>query len=283
MNPRRLLPLLLLLLTVSCERDIPSVEPVRGDELVVEGWIDAGGHPFVSVTTTLLSPDEPEEVEGLMALMVRDAEVYVSDGTRTVRLTGGLSADFFPPYLYTTDEITGEVGKTYTLTVIHDGTTAVAETTIPEKTGLDSLEVFLTEDGVYRIFAGFTPDPGKCYGFFSRGSEDLFGYLPVFLGFINGADVSGPQTVSVTRGSGMTSIKEYKTGYDPGETVLIRFCTMDKGMYDFWNTFQQLTGVSFFLTFPSTFDNLPSNMTGAYGYWAGYGTAAYELTIPGSV
>ena len=76
------------------------------------------------------------------------------------------------------------------------------------------------------------------------------------------------------------AIKEYKTSYEPGETVLIRFCTMDQGMYDFWNTFQELTGVSFFLTFPNNFDNLPSNMQGAYGYWAGYGTSAYELTIP---
>ena len=280
MKRRILPPLLLLLLTASCQRDIPSAEPVRGDALVVEGWIDEGGHPFVSVTNTLLLPDEPQEVSALAGLMVRDAEVYVSDGSQTVQLTGGISADFFPPYLYTTDKITGEVGKTYTLTVHYDGMTATAETTIPEKTELESLETVLTEDGVYRIFAGFTPESDQCYGFFSRGSEDLFGYLPVFLGFINGADVSGPQTVSVTRGSGLTSIKEYKPGYEAGETVLIRFCTMNPEMFRFWDVFQQLTGISFFLTYPNHFENLPSNMTGAYGYWAGYGTASYSVTLP---
>ena len=34
------------------------------------------------------------------------------------------------------------------------------------------------------------------------------------------------------------------------------------------------------MTYPTNFSNLPSNMTGAYGYWAGYGTATYSVNIP---
>ncbi len=280
---RRLLPILLLLLLSACDvMDIvaPENEAIRGDGLVVEGWIDEDGYPVVSVTTTLRRPDEPQPVSSLAGLVVRDAEVYVSDGTQRVQLTGALSLESFPPYVYSTRLMKGEVGKTYTLTVSYKGKEATAETTIPEKTELTSLDVFRTEDDVYRIYAVFDPDPEACYGFFSKGSGDTFGYLPVFLGLVDGSVVSGPQTVSVTRGSALTSLKEYKPGFEPGDRVDIRFCTMNRDIYRFWETFQQLTGISYIMTYPTNFSNLPSNMTGAYGYWAGYGTATYSVNIP---
>lgn len=280
---KRLLPILLLLLLAACDKMdtlAPENDAIRGDGLVVEGWIDEDGYPVVSVTTTLRRPDEPQPVASLAGLVVRDAEVYVSDGTQKVQLTGSLSLDAFPPYVYSTSLMKGEIGKTYTLTVSYKGMEATAETTIPEATQLTSLDVFRTEDDVYRIYAVFDPDPEACYGFFSKGGEDAFGYLPVFLGLVDGSVVSGPQTVSVTRGSALTSLKEYKPGFEPGERVDIRFCTMNREIYRFWETFQQLTGISYIMTYPTNFSNLPSNMTGAYGYWAGYGTATYSVNIP---
>ena len=273
----------LLLLLTACEMLVPLTDgkPVSGGELVVEGWIDEGGCPVVSVTTTLIRPDEPREVRDLLGLLVRDAEVVVSDGGTSCTLKGRFTNDFFPPYVYTGDGIVGEAGRTYTLTVRHGEMTATAATTIPPKTELDGLEVIETEDGVQRIYAEFTAVPGRCYGFFSKGSEDEYGYTPVFLGFINGSRTSGPQTVSITRGSGLTSLKDYKPGYESGETVSVRFCTMDYETWHFWEVFEQLTGVSYIMTYPTSFENLPSNVEGAYGYWAGYGTVTREVTLPG--
>ena len=279
---KRLLPLALLLSFTACGLDVTTSADIaiRGDGLVVEGWIDDGGYPVVSVTTTLRRPDEPQQVSALAALVVRDATVTVSNGSEEVPLSGALSLDAFPPYVYTTQRMRGEAGKTYTLTVTYDGKKATAQTTVPAKTELSSLEVFRTEDKQYRIYAGFDADPDACYGFFSKGSQDTFGYLPVFLGFIDGAVAQGPQTVSVTKGSGLTSIKDFKPGFEPGDEVSIRFCTMERDIYQFWDAFQQLTGISYIMTYPTNFSNLPSNMTGAYGYWAGYGTAAYTVTVP---
>lgn len=281
---RRVLIILLTAVVMSaCEVAdlIRPVDPaIRGDELVVEGWIDEGGYPIVSVTTTLQRPDEPKEVRGLLALVVRDAAVFVSDGTTTWPLQGSLTGDFFPPYVYTTTQMKGEAGKSYTLTVHYAGKVATATTTIPEKTELDTLEVVETDDGVPRVYASFTALEGRCYGFFSKEKSESFGYLPVFLGMVDGNAASGPQTVAVTRGSGLTSIKDYKPGYQPGETACIRFCTMPREIYQFWSDFQSLTGISYIMTFPSSFDNLPSNVEGAYGYWAGYGTSLYEISIP---
>lgn len=280
---RVLLPFAVLMLLQGCEvidLFVPAQPAISGDELVIEGWIDEGGYPVVSVMSTLLRPDDPQYVKGLMSLVAKEAEVTVSDGTRTWQLSGAYNLNYFPPYVFSTQDVKGEAGKTYTLSVKYKGLTATAETSIPPKTELDSCEIIEMDDGILRIYATFTPEPDRCYGFFSKGSEDQFGYTPVFLGFIDGASVSGPQTVSVTRGSGLTAIKDYKPGYQPGETVSIRFCTMDPEMYRFWKMFEDVTGVSYIATYPTSFDNLPSNVSGAYGYWAGYGTTVYSVTLP---
>jgi len=281
---RYLLLLLLPFMTCACEVVdylVPDTS-VRGDDLVVEGWIDEGGYPVVSVTTTLRRPDEPQKVSKLASLVLTDARVTVSDGTQTVELYGGLSQDFFPSFIYTTTLMKGKAGKTYHLEVVHGEKRVTGETTIPARTELNTIEAVQAEDGVWRVMAGFTPDPAGCYGFFSRGSNDSFGYLPVFLSQVDGSIATGPQTVAVTRGSGLTNIKDFNPGFEPGEQVSVRFCTMGREMYDFWDKFGQLTGISYIMTYPSVFDNLPSNLTGGYGYWAGYGTSVYEIVIPES-
>lgn len=283
---KRLLSILLPLLALtSC--DVVSLfdgsetgKDLRGDRLVIEGWIDEGGYPVVSVMTTLVRPDEPRETKELMGIVIRDAEVSISDGTSEWALSAALSYEFQIPFVYSTREMTGEAGKTYTLTVRYEDMTATAVTTIPPKTELDDLSVMEMEDGVQRIYASFTPSADACYGFFSRGSGDSFGYSPVFLGFVDGAIVEGPQTVSITRGYGLTSIEDFKPGYDAGETVLVRFCTMERAIFSFWQMFEELTGISYIMSYPTSFVNLPSNVSGAYGYFAGYGTSVYSVTLP---
>lgn len=285
---KRLLPILILLMLTAC--DVISImegsiagRDLRGEQLVIEGWIDEGGYPIVSVMTTLVRPDQPRDTKDLMGIVIRDAEVSINDGTGEWPLRGVFSYDFQIPFVYSTREMTGEVGKTYTLTVRYGDMTATAVTTIPPKTELDELSVQEMEegDGIQRIYARFTPAADACYGFFSRSVDDAFGYTPVFLGFVDGALVEGPQTVSITRGYGLTSIENFKPGYDPGETVLIRFCTMERDIFSFWKMFEEVTGISYIMSYPTTFSNLPSNVSGAYGYFAGYGTSVYSVTIPG--
>ena len=256
---------------------------LRGEGLVIEGWIDEGGYPVVSVMTTLIRPDEPRETKELMGIVVTDAEVSISDGTNEWALTNALSYDFQIPFVYSTRELRCEAGKSYRLSVRYEGKEATAVTTIPPKTELDSLEVEEMEgeeDRVFRIYASFTPSSECCYGFFSKGGNDQFGYTPVFLGFVDGAVSEDAQTVSITRGYGLTHIDNFKPGYEPGETVSIRFCTMDREIFSFWQMFEEVTGISYIMSYPTTFVNLPSNVYGAYGYWAGYGTTTYSVTLP---
>ena len=114
---------------------------LRGEGLVIEGWIDDGGYPVVSVMTTLIRPDEPRKTKELMGIVVTDAEVLISDGESEWTLSSALCYDFQIPFVYSTRQLRGEAGKTYRLTVRYEGMEATAETTIPPKTQLDALEV----------------------------------------------------------------------------------------------------------------------------------------------
>lgn len=97
-------------------------------QLVVEGWIEDGGYPVVLLGETHAIDAGMQHIENYI---VRWGKVTISDGTDSVVLTGGYDNDFFPPYKYTTFKMTGQAGKTYTLTAEYRGQKATAVTTIP--------------------------------------------------------------------------------------------------------------------------------------------------------
>ena len=65
----------------------------------------------------------------------------------------------------------------------------------------------------------------------------------------------------------------------PGETVTLKWCEIDKKVYNFWNSYifaQNAIGNPF-----STPINLQTNISnGALGIWAGYGSILYKRVIP---
>lgn len=105
----------------------------------MEGVIEQGKHPYVLLTRS--SPYFAPIEDFTNNLFVTDATVIVSDGILTDTMEGGLSFDIYTPnpVFADTDLITGEVGRTYFLTVIADGKTFTASTTIPQPIPLDSL------------------------------------------------------------------------------------------------------------------------------------------------
>ena len=154
----------LALLLAACT---PSWQPEGEEKLVVEGWIDAGGFPIVMVTTSVPTSTEYQNIDDQKEHLVRHARVTVSDGENSVILTGMSSKSYFPPYIYTTADMRGVAGKTYSLTVEYSGMTATASTTVPAAVPLDSLWCVPSKDdaGKYNLKARFS-DP--------EGSEDYY-------------------------------------------------------------------------------------------------------------
>ena len=270
----------LLLLLSACEGDYMN-EP--RDLLVVEGWIENGSGPVVMLTKTLPISTEPHAMDDIQDYVVRfGAVVSVTDGKDTVVLTGHYAKDYYPPYVYSSSEMLGVVGKTYTLMVEYHGQSVRAKTVIPRPVPLDRITCREMEDGRYGIVAEFRDDPASkdWYKTFVKVSGRDKVFHSAYLGLIDD-DMLASHDVSlniypadVNGGKGLG----YDLYYNKGDEVDVMFCTTTEDIYRYWRGFEEVSSLSRNPLFPISY-NLASNIQGGIGYWAGYGSRYYHLVV----
>lgn len=273
---KRFLPILVMLLTVACTTEPLPRDP---DRLVVEGWIDSGGAPVVMVTSPVEATDESQQVDELAQYLYYRAYVTVEDETtgEEVTLTARKDSRYLPPLIYTTDEMTGIPGHSYTLKVMYGNRVARATTRIPEPVPLEKVTVSRSEqsDTMYVVTAYFD-DPAGYHRFFTMVEGHDTMYLPSVLSGQNAANRAG--AVNVVRGFSLTET-ERTVLYRRGETIHIKFCAVEEIIWRYWDCFDALATLGTYGFFPMSAQP-PTNMTGAYGYWAGYGATYATVTIP---
>lgn len=277
---RKIWVILAALILAGCSQEPVTPAP---EKLVIEGWIEDGGAPVVYVTSTLkVTEGEVVGADAIESHIVKWAKVTISDGTESVVLTGTASSRFYPPYAYTTGRMFGKVGTTYTITVEYSGEVATASAAIPPPAELDDIQAVPEGDtGEYVIRVNFTDNPATedYYRFFMRINDVDKTYLPAPVGTVSDAQISsGAVQLELQPGASMFRT-ERRTGFRSGETVSVKFCTMERSMYMYWNAFEEqynLTDIPFF----SLDSNLPGNVSGGIGYFAAYGSSTYTVTIP---
>ena len=247
------------------------------EHLVVDGWIEDGGYPVVKLTSSIAVCEGEMSEEDLRRHVLNWATVTVSDGEQTVTLMGMQDDRFFPPYIYTTYNMKGQAGKTYTLDVKYGKTTASAVTTIPAPEPLDTLYATKTADG-YTLRAEFTPSEDAGYMCYSRRDGVDSSYKMCQFSLVDGNAVREHTMLIVFPGFSVVS-DQYQKAFDPGEHVSVRFCKMDRQSYDFWKGYMDEWIFSRNPFFPVS-ANPQSNVVGGYGIWAGYGATYYEIDIP---
>ena len=250
--------------------------------LVVDGWIDAGGHPVVMVSKTLSPTEVVQEAATVASKMVGNAHVFVSDGTTRVELEGRRDDSYFPPYIYTTDAITGEAGKTYRLEVVSPGINAWAETTIPAPVQLDSLVATVSSryDSLYTLHAYLKDNPATrdYYKVFTMVEGLNTSWNSSFMGIVDDETVQG-QYLKIPVARGMGILEKYRQPlFREGETVHVKFCTVDAASYEYWRTYDDISAFARNPFFPVT-ENAACNVHGALGFWGGYGASFYQITI----
>lgn len=304
------------LLFTACETDITLELPVAESKIVVEGFIENDQPPFVSLTRTIPFYGEID-LGALDNYFVNDATVIVSDGDVSVTLTEYCLEDLpeaLKPLLadvlgITVDSITGEyaynaclytvpdilsgtpafvgaVGKTYSLLIIAGEDTLTASTRIPELVAIDSMyyrpasEVDPANDSLVRCY-GMLSDPaapGNYYRMFTSRNND--GYQPDISSvtddlFFNGQTFEFP----------IPRVIEPGENYDPdtygyywkGDTVGLRWTTIDYASFDFWRTLESDYGSDGPFTSVTI---AATNIRGGLGIWCGYGALYYELIVP---
>lgn len=247
--------------------------------LVVEGYIAGGDYPKICLMQTI---DPTQQGASLADMIVRWGVVKISDGEKIVTLTGGPDKNYFPPYTYTTYEIMGEPGRTYTLTAEYDGREVTAVTRIPSPVEIDSIKC-IPEGDRRRLELYLTPEKGKTQYFRSmaRVRYQHSTLLPSFMssGESTDSDIeTGVLKIPVNRPRTARDTVEFKSSFLPGEEVEVALCTMDREAWSFWREYDNIIafGGNQFLISASS---LSSNVKGGYGYFFGYGMSRRFITV----
>lgn len=285
---RRNLLLFSLFVAISFFACTEHDEATAPSELVVEGWIDAGEFPIVKLMHSIGLTYDGVDIDDLGQYVGKWARVSLSDGEREVIMIGKATHSYYPPYIYTTSEMRGEVGKTYRIRVeASDGTVAEAVSTIPAPVSIDSFSVepvggTLDEDyddaphvARYQLYA-YTSDRRRCK-LFTRVMNCDDEFLSAYLGINDSTTIGSNGRISVNRGR--TNLeKEYSPYFGENDTVVVKFSAVSDEAYEFWRDFEDMADLSRNPLFPVT-KNLHSNVTGALGYWFGYGSTFYVVPI----
>lgn len=255
-------------------------------EIVVEGWIDNGGFPIVIVTTTMPIDDEFHGWNSVRDHVIRWAKVSVHDGENEYVLTGRINDDYFPSYIYTTSRLRGEAGRTYSLKVEYGGREVTAQTRIPFPVPLEWIKVDHSENGMASITAGLKDNPmaEDYYKIFVRTEKKDSIYKSALMGLFSDDVLSDGENVIIVRGAqdeqkGASTTSMYH-GLD--DVVYIKFCTMEYEPFCYWEDFEDVTLLSNNPLFPVN-KQMRSNVSSGYGYWAGYGSVQYKVSVSDSL
>jgi len=295
MNIRNILLFFILVLSISCEKDITLDLPQGESKVVVDGYVENGLPPYIILSRSQGYFD-PIGLNTINTLPVRGAVVTISDGRDTVTLTeidtviNGISVGGFYIALEPVNGDTlmlGTPGRSYRLDVqTPQGEQVYAEATLHYPIPLDSVwfKVQGELDSLGWAWARLSdPDTlGNCYRWFARRlNKDNF-FLPPFGSafedkFINGRSFD----FATTRGSIFNSaaeedINEESGFYKVGDTIIVKFCTIDAGTYAFWRDAENQLGSSGSpFAVPS---NVKSNIVGGLGIFSTY-SASYDTII----
>lgn len=278
---------------VSCEKVIDLIPESVPPKVVVDGTIENGQPPVVFLTRSLdffkvLTPAM------LSGSFIRNAQVTVSDGVRTVTLkeypvpvaTGVV-------YVYTVDNsnpasvMIGELDKTYTLSIETNGEVYKATTTIPPLTKtIDSLwwESAPNNPDTNRVvlFARVEDPPGRgnYIRYFTARNDSAF--LPGINSVYDDAIVDGiTYNIQVFRGQDRNqALDNEEFGYfRRGDRVRVKMTNIDKATFDFWRTWeqsQQNVGNPFSVPI-KVLSNISNN---GLGIWGGYAVQVERIDIP---
>lgn len=189
-------------------------------------------------------------------------------------------------YVYTSEELQGEVGKSYSLRISHQGKTLTAVTTIPQLNPLSELTISphpKPEEDSLRILNYSYTDPdtiGNSIRYFTKRNSEPF-YPGLFNSVFNDELINGGSiTFPLDRGEpkGQEEIDEDLYSYfGVGDTVTVRWAAIDLPHYRFWSSLENEQNSN---GSPIGSPNITrSNIKGGLGVWGGYGVTYHTLII----
>ncbi|MEX0967590.1 MAG: DUF4249 domain-containing protein [Bacteroidia bacterium] len=279
------LMLFAILFFYGCEQEIELDLPEAEEQLVVEGHIENDRPPYLILTRSS-EIFEPISLSDVEEFFVHGAKITVNDGSRTVELqeitidSAGLQVS-----VYTTFDMTGESGRTYTLTIEAEGKTLTATTTIPHLLPLDSVwyepHPEPEADTLVRLMAQYSDPPetnDQVRYFTSRNGRNFW---PAFNSVYEDVLINGMTVpVPIDRGLDRTNSVNWVVYpyFSRGDSIVLKWASIDRPHFDFWQGLEFQVSNS-----GNPFGNITrinGNIVGGLGIWGGYGALYYTVVVP---
>ena len=283
-------PILALTVFSSCTENINVSLPNSDKQIVIEGTIENGKRPEVIITKTISLFSSIGNVNPA-DFFILDARVYVSNGTVTDTLKLTVDSSSSMGLVYKGNTLLGTIGQRYSLTVISNGNTYTATTTIPQLVALDSVwwQAKPRSDTLGFAYAHMS-DPvglGNNYRWYAkRPTKDRRFIAPLGATFDDKLIDGKKFDFAYTKGYDPTDNKNSELAdpdierncYRKRDTICIKFCTIDRASKDFYTTFEAALSNNG-NPFSSPVTILKNIEGGALGVWAGMG-ATYDTILP---
>lgn len=285
-----------LLILLGCEKKVDFDLKDAAQLLTVDASIENGQDPVVILTKSL-NYFSKVSADVISNSLVKDAEVYISNGSTTHQLRrydGVVPGTTVPFSFYSSDPaspltiIKGELGKQYQLRIVWQQKEYKATTNIPQ--------IRKTVDSLWWVKAPNTPDTstkavvrakvkdpqpfGDYARYFTKVNSDAF--FPGFNSVFDDAFVNGTTyTVDVDRGVDRNAEMDFDEYgfFKKGDTVTVKFSNIDKATFDFWRTVE-FSYQSIGNPFSSPTKILGNISNGALGYFGGYANQFTTVIIP---
>jgi hypothetical protein len=293
-----LIYILLFISLASCEKDITVDLPQPDSKVVVDGYVESGKPIYIFLTRSqpYFAPIDPSTVN----FGETGAIVTVSNGTETVTLNeapfeiDGVSIKglYLALNLSTLDTLMqGEEGRTYTLNITTAGGEQVsAVTKLQPAIALDSVwfEIQTTipdNDSLGYIWATLKdPDTlNNCYRWLAMRVGKDSSFIPPFGSSFEDKFVNATRfDFAFNRGALFSSSADDDNNeeagfFKKGDSVIVKFCSVDRSTYEFWRDAETQAGNNGSpFTSPAP---IRSNVTGGLGLFASYSPYYYQFRL----
>ena len=256
-------------------------------ELVLEGWIEDNGHPFVMIHNSYTASEQYDSIsEVIEGKTIFWGKVTVSDDEVSDVMTGKLDTTYLPPYHYFSVDIKGECGKTYEVSAEFKGQKVYAMTTIPNRVEFDSITIEQLNDDKGNVrLKGYITDSDKDDNYYVlfyryRGEKQ---YINCFLGVVSdlGADGNGLIQIPIYNNFSIHKLANRDNTshyFNETDTIDLKLSAVDKISYEIWKDISALSSSSS-LPFMPIYKNIRTNIVGGKGYWCGYASSVYHLVL----
>lgn len=285
--------LLTITLFTACERDIAIVPDISAPKLVVDAEIENNRPPVIVLSRSLNFFSSIDSAE-LANSFVHNAVVTIQEGNTVypmkefeVRSANGNRIFYYSNDTLQPQQLTGQLGKKYLLTITVNGQTYGSETEIPLLTKtVDSLwwkKAPNNKDTTKVVLIGRVADPpglGNYIRYFTRVGNNAF--LPGVNSVFDDNIIDG-KTYEIQIDKGVNrneeiDFEEYGF-FKRGDTATVKLCNINKPTYDFWRTWE-FNFQSIGNPFSSPGKVIGNISNGALGAFCGYAAQYRSLIIP---